>query len=247
MQRSGKRGKFRTPYSSAPAGYSRARAQRRGAYRARQRRPFRVGYDRTGGFYGRFSGANAERKFFNTAVDDAVVAATMTINNLTVVPEGNGESARIGRKITIRSIHVKGMCKLAAAAGASSTSDQVTCMLVQDTQTNGAPFVATDLIDADVFDEFRNLANSRRFKILHKSVFSMNAGGAAPSGAALVFSEFQRKLNVNVRCNIPIEYDNTASDGSIGTVRTNNVYWVTQAESGVSGIAANARIRYTDV
>ncbi len=75
-------------FRSAPAGYSRAAAQRRGRRRASYR-PFRPGFDRTGGFYGRFAGPGGEKKFFDTDVDDAVVSGSMTINNLTVVPEGN--------------------------------------------------------------------------------------------------------------------------------------------------------------
>lgn len=204
------------------------------------------GFVRTGGFYGRYSGAAAEKKFFDTNINDTDVAATMTINNLTIVPEGNGESDRIGRKICVKKIHIKGVLKLDPATAAASTADYVICQIVQDTQTNGAAFVATDLIETDEFKQFRNLANSTRFKVLWKKVYTLRASGAAPSGAALVFGEDVRSLNANVNCSVDIEYDNSATTGAIGTVRTNNLYWVTQSSDGTCGITANARIRYTD-
>lgn len=225
---------------------SRARYARGQKRRGRYTRKFVPGISRTGGYYGRYSGGAGEKKFFDTSVNDAVVAANMTITNLTVIAEGNGESGRIGRKILLKNIHVKGSLKMAAATAGASTSDQVTCMLVQDTQTNGEQFGVTDLLDTDEFKSFRNLSNSTRFKVLYKKIFSLKSSGAAPSGAALIFGEDLRQLNVNKTVNIPIEYDNTASDGTIATVKTNNVYWVVQSSDGICGITANVRLRYTD-
>ncbi len=190
--------------------------------------------------------SSGEMKFFDTRVDDAVVSATMTISNLCIIPEGNGESARIGRKITIKKIHVKGALTLPAATGSANTSDKVICMLVQDKQTNGAIFLPANFVDTDVFDSFRNLAESSRFRVLYKKVFTVNAGGAAASGAAFTFSENVRSINCNVNCTVPIEYNNTADDGTIATVRSNNLYWVTQSSAGITAIVANVRVRYTD-
>ncbi len=233
----------RSNYGRVPRGYSRARAQRAG----RRMRQFRVGYDRTGGYYGRFAGANAERKFFDTDVDDAVTAATMVVNNLTVIPEGNGESARIGRKIVIKSIHVKGHLTLPATTASNATSDNVCMMLVQDTQTNGTAMVAADLLDTDVIESFNNLANSGRFKILYKKWVAIACGGGGvATGAAYIFAEATRQIVVNKRCNIPIEYDNSATTGVITSVRSNNLYWLTQSQSGLCAIVANVRVRYTD-
>ncbi len=191
--------------------------------------------------------STGELKFFDTDVDDATVAAGMNIQNLCIVPEGNGESARIGRKMTIKKIHVKGSIELFAASTFTTSSDTVICMLVQDTQTNGAAFVATDLIDTDIFKSFRNLANSKRFNVLYSRTFALKVSGGAPSGAALIRGEDRRTLSVNVNVNIPIEYDNSATTGVITSVRTNNVYWVTQSASAACAIIADARIRYTDV
>ncbi len=210
------------------------------------RRMFVPGRDRTSGFYGRYAGKGAEHKFFNTTVSSTPITAAMIIQNLTVIPEGNGESDRIGRKVTIRSVHIKGQMTLIAATALTGTSEKVFAYLVQDKQTNGAVFAATDLLDTDSVISFRNLANTSRFKILLKKTYVFKAGGAAPTGAAFGFSQHTVDININKTCNIVMEYDNSATTGAIGTVRSNNLYWVTQAAGATVNSVIIARVRYSD-
>ncbi len=209
-------------------------------------RAFVPGRDRTGGYYGRFSGPGGEMKFKDTDVSDAVVTATMVINQILVIAQGNTESERIGRKLTIKKIHVKGQVKLASQTAANATANTVIMMLVQDTQTNGAAFTATDLVETDDYKSFRNLAQSSRFKILYKKTITLNAQGGVATGAAYAFGEPVRAINCNVNCSVPIEYDNSLDTGVIATVRSNNIYWVTQASAGTASIDANCRVRYSD-
>lgn len=202
------------------------------------------GYYRKSGYYGRFAGRSGEQKFFDTSVDDSPIPVALTATNLTVVPEGNGESDRIGRKITIKKIYWKYQFVLPTTATAADTSDIVRLMLVQDTQTNGAQFVATDLLDSDVYDSFRNLANSSRFRVLMSKDIPVSTMAGVGSTAA--FGE-NRKWQAGAKfCSIPIEYDNSANTGAITTVRTNNLYWVTQSVSGLCQAVGTVRIRYTD-
>ncbi len=187
-----------------------------------------------------------ELKFFDTSINDAVISGTMTINNLTIVPEGTGESERIGRKFHIHRISILYGLQLPAATDASKTTDTVRCMLVQDRQTNGAQFVATDLIDSDVLNSFNNLANKNRFKVLYKQEYTLKAGGAAPSGASFIFSEDRAYLRFTLNVSIQIEYDNSLTTGVIATVKSNNIYWVTQSNTGICEGIGLARIRFTD-
>ncbi len=251
MQRSGKRGKYRTPYSSAPAGYSRARAQRRGAYKARQRRQFRVGYDRTGGFYGRYSGGNAEMKFHDLDIDDAVVAANGNIaeDSCLTIAEGNGESNRIGRKITVKKINWRYDVRLSSTTTATSTSDTVRVVLYLDKQCNGATaVVATDagIFANDNYQSFKNLANSGRFKILMDRTHAIQCQSAGGNTATNTWGEAVISQQFYKTCNIPIEYDNSATDGTISTMRSNNIGVLLFSETGVAKFASSMRIRYSD-
>ncbi len=192
--------------------------------------------------------SSGEKKFFDTDVADATITAAMTINNLTIIPEGNGESDRVGRKITVTDIYWKYIIRLVGATAVINTSDIVKLMLVQDTQTNGAQFVAANLLDTDTWESFRNLSNGKRFNVL----FSENVPVAAHSGSGrgttdtLAFGE-DRKYSVGSRkCNIPIEYDNSATSGVITSVRSNNLYWVTQSLDGITVGVGTVRLRYTD-
>jgi hypothetical protein len=212
-----------------------------------RKKTFRKGYDRTGGYYGRFRRGSPEKKFHDVDVDDATISAAMTINNLTVIPEGNGESERIGRKITITNIYWRYALELNSKTAIADTSDIVKVMLVQDTQTNGAQFAATDLLETDEWKSFRNLANSKRFRVLYSESFAMQIQGATPTGAAYATGEDVKIVEGSRKCNITIEYDNSASTGAIATVKSNNLYWVTQSRKGVTPGHGNIRLRYTDL
>lgn len=215
--------------------------------RAARGRRFVPGRDRTGGFYGRFSGSLAEQKFLDTNVIDATLAANMVHFNLCVIPQDNTESGRIGRKVTIKSIAFHGVLTLDAAVTSANTSNNIRMMLVQDKQTNGAEFAATDLLDTNAILSFNNLANSGRFRILHSDWIDLNTDGGVELGVLPSWGTKSIWVNFYKKCNIPIEYDNTAVDGSIGTVRTNSLWMIFQTidaeRVGVSGIA---RVRYTD-
>ncbi len=210
------------------------------------RRLFVPGWDRRGGFYGRYSGTNPEQKFVDTGIEKGTITTAMIIDGLCLIPEGNGESERVGRKVTVKSIHVTGTITLKPSTVAASSSASVICMLVQDKQTNGNAFTALDLVETDTHDTFRNLANSSRFKVLAKKIFNFSAHGGAPTGAAFAFGEVIRRVTFNKNVNIPIEYDNSATTGATTTIRSNNIYWVTQASSSLCESDLVARLRYAD-
>ncbi len=207
--------------------------------------PRQRGYLRRGGFYGRFANGG-EMKFFDTDVTDASITLAQTINNLTIIPQNNTESGRVGRKIVIKKIHGKGFLILNAATVAANTSVTVKFMLVQDMQTNGAVYTGTDLLETDNIEAFRNLANSTRFKVLWSKTVNMAADGAAASGAAFVFGQHERWIVMNKSCYIPMEYDNSVTTGAIASVRSNNIYWVTQSSSQVAKFTGTVRLRYSD-
>ncbi len=250
MQRSGKRGKFRTPYSNPPAGYSRARAQRRGGRIARRRRQFRPGYDRTSGFYGRYAGSGTEFKFFDVDVDDAAIAVAGTIAASTVltIAEGNGESNRVGRKVTVRNIGWRFQVKLTAAAAGSAASDSVRVILYLDKQTNGSAATATMILESDDYQSFNNLANKGRFRVLMDRTYDVNASSGSGRGTTDTMSFGDVVVNDTFfkKCNIPIEYDNSASDGSLGSMRSNNIGVLLLSKDGHCGFESKMRFRYSD-
>lgn len=188
-----------------------------------------------------------EKKFLDTALADGTMASTMTFYNLAVVPQGDTESQRVGRRITIKAIHIRGSLTLLGATDVTNTSCQVRMRLIVDQQTNGAQFTSTDLLETDAINSFANLANRERFIVLKDQTYTLSAGGAAATGAAYAFSETIRNLECHKFTNFPIEYDNSATTGAISTVRSNSLWVVFQCSTAeIVALSATARIRYTD-
>lgn len=199
-------------------------------------------------YSGRFAGPSGELKFHDVDLNSGLlgILSPMTIQHLTIIPIGNGESQRIGRKISIRSIRVQGTLELRAHTLIGLTTGQVVVRLVQDTQTNGTQFSATDLLDTDQFQSFRKLSETSRFKILYEKTFNLSAGGATEVAGALETTKYSRPVNVAVKVKIPMEYSSLVDTGEVGSVRSNNVYWTTQASHASCTITARARLRYSD-
>ncbi len=98
-------------------------------------------------------------------------SATVMMNT---VVQGDGESNRDGRKITMKSIYVEGLVKTAKQATQSATDNQtlIFIALVLDTQCNGATINSEDVYvnpgasQVTAAGPLRNLKFTQRFKVL---------------------------------------------------------------------------------
>lgn len=209
------------------------------------RRPFRPGYDRTGGFY-RISNSINESKFLDTALSfnldfTGEVPAT---GQLALIPQGDTESTRDGRIAYITSIQIKGYFVLVpAAAAVAATTAYV--FVVLDTQTNGAAAAVTDVLTGNnLGSSMINLANSQRFKILKKIIYDMNS----PAGVTTAYNNVSMHCNWYKKIKIPMVYSGTA--GAIGEIRSNNLFLLagTNTSSGddLISFAGTCRIRFHD-
>lgn len=219
--------------------------------RTRRIRPAQRGYVRTAGYYGRYQ-RGGELKFFDTDIATAFgsIDANLELVNLNIIVQGNTESNRIGRKITLRRVDCKGILTLPTTATAASTSNVVKLMLVCDKQTNGAAFVAADLLETDDFGSFNNLANSSRFKIIQTKTYSQQsqAGSGRGSTDTLSYGEDVVFFKMGATLNLPIEFDNSATTGVVTSQRSNSLWMVAISTSGHSIMTkAQARVRFTDV
>jgi len=202
------------------------------------------GYIRSGGYYGRFTGPNAELKFFDTALTFSV-DATMEVpatGQLVLIPQGVTESTRVGRKCIIKSIEVKGTIADAPAAAANAASSAYV-WLVLDKQCNGAAAAATDVFTSTAAQTaLINLANSERFVILKKWVWSFNSS----AGVTTAYNNTRREFEYYRRCNIPIEFSSTT--GAITEIKSNNLFLLAGAVGGddTSGVTGICRVRFSD-
>lgn len=220
------------------------RSRRRGML-ARQR-----GYLRTAGFYGRYQGGpNAELKFHDLDIDDAVIASNGVVAQAScnLIAQGVTESTRVGRKCTIKSINWRYNVFSPAAADQADppSGDSVRVILYVDKQCNGATAAVTDILETGDYQSFRNLANVGRFTILMDKMCNVDQQVAQTDGTS-TGSYPRRNYNRTFykKCNIPIEFNSTT--GAITEIRSNNIGVLLVGKNGVAGFESKMRLRFSD-
>lgn len=236
--------------------YANSLASRRTAFKARTSAARgRVvgaarGYLRTGGYYRGASRSTGELKFVDSTLAGTLTATAgailPTTGSLLLIPQDGTESGRVGRKVTLKSIAMRGTVVLPAATGATSTDDVVRIILVQDKQCNGAAMGVTDLLETATADSFNNLSNKSRFRVLFDKKVRVQAQGAVASGAAFTYAEQRVHWEKYIKLNMPIEYDNSATTGATATIRSNNITALVISTDGTALVAWTCRVRYTD-
>ncbi len=206
------------------------------------------GYTQTSGYYGRYSGAGGELKFFDVEVDDAVVAGAGVIQTATgsinVIAQGVTEKTRIGRKCVIKSILWRYNLELLASADVGA-SETVRCIVYLDKQCNGAIATVTGILESTNYQSFNNLANSGRFRILYDRVHALNPTAAAGNGTANDVPSFEMNASFYKKVNIPIEFDSTT--GAITEMRSNNLCIMTVTRVGdLCKLDSKVRLRFSD-
>lgn len=222
-----------------------SKRQRGGASKRYRKRGGR-GYTRTVGYYGRYNASpGSELKFF-----DGIEGANGSDNNgeivqdsLVHIVQGPEEDQRIGRKCTIKSIHMRGQFILSTATNPAIAGDRVRVIVYQDKQTNGATATVANLLQTSDIDSFRNLENSGRFKYLLDKTYTLNAMAASGNGSTDQTFESVRHFKWDKNCNIPIEY--SATTGSMTEIRSNNIgVMMIPHVSNISTFAFHWRVRY---
>jgi len=218
-----------------------------------------AGATRSVGYYGRMSNTGTEQKFLDVQIADASVGATGDIQNsgtLLVIASGAGESQRVGRKVTIRKMMVRGEATLneydGATAADASAANRVRIIFYLDKQCNGAAATAGDILGPGTVNvnSFNELVNKGRFTILKDKIITLNPMALAKDGTNYVRPRVNKSFFFAKKCNIPIEYD-TGGTGAITEIRSNNIGCLLVADSAVAGfpctVTALVRFRYTDI
>ncbi len=223
-------------------------------FSTRRRRPRIVaGFTRVSGLFGR--GLTGELKFFDQDIDDAVIvsAGTVFLNSdteasLIRIAEGNGESGRIGRKITIKSINWRFTVDVPEADGVANpaNSDTVRVILYLDKQTNGSAATILGILETASFQSFNNLSNSKRFRTLMDRTYTLNVKAGGSNGTTSDWAQNRIDDTFFKKVNIPIEYDNSATTGALSTIRSNNIGLLLISGTGTAGFQSKMRLRYSD-
>ncbi len=207
----------------------------------------RSGRYRKAGNYGRYTPPNAEMKFLDQIIDVADVSASGVIasSSICVIPNGTGESERIGRKLTIKKIQAKISLVLPSFSAFTSTTDLIRVILYHDKQCNGTALTNLSTLLANQTDlfSFRKLENSTRFNFIWDKTYALNSM-ISGDGTTTRTGGIQRFFHIFKECNIQIEYDNV--NGTITEQKTNTIGLALITEAGLIDFESHWRIRYTD-
>jgi len=163
---------------------------------------------------------------------------------LNLIPQGTAQSERVGRLVVVKSILFHGILTYAPGAAANA-ADGIFMYVVLDRQANKAVAAVADVFTStDLSVALPNLDNERRFKILKRVFVPFNPG----AGVTTAYNYTVRLLDYYVKCNIPLEFDNSATTGAIGTITSNNIFVIGGSKNSddLIGIQGTHRVRYTD-
>lgn len=199
----------------------------------------------TGSFYLKAKGGSNEIKNFDTALSFNVDATgeVPATGQLCLIPQGTTTSTRIGRKATLKSIHLRG--SLFYAPGASTTGVGIAYIyVVLDKQANGAAAGVTEVLtSATMPGAMINLFNSDRFTILKRIVIPVQA----TAGVATAFGAQHTPIEWYHACSIPIEWN--AAAGAITEITSNNVFLLAGSDGNtddIMSVSGTCRVRFSD-
>lgn len=240
-----------TFWQQVSAAHRRNDARLRGYVRKRQygmsvRRRWTPSRSRTGRYWGgRTSGIRPEVKFFDTTLGSTAIVVAGTVHpSIVLIPQGDTESTRDGRKINIRAIHFSGILHLHTTQSENVAGDLIRLCLVQDKQANKATFAVGDVIGG-AYNAFFNLDNTDRFRILKTNYIDLNVMAAGGNGTAIETVEYHLPFRFSVKGNWPVQY--SAGTGAITEITSNNFSLVSFAAMSNSTVTITytARVRFT--
>lgn len=231
----------RTARAAFASKTSRSRMKRSGGITMRTAT---VAPPRTGGFFG--TSTKRGRMELKTIDSGQVVTnpllTTGTVVLLDGVATGTDFTNRIGRKVNLASVYLRGDISYTATTADGGVAVRV--MIVYDTQTNGAAPVVTDILTASTVTAPNNLNNRDRFKTLMDKVFQL-PGAHFVAAALTVGSPQSKTVKKYKRLNHEVIFGGTAA--TVGSIQTGGLFLVMIADTvGASFMVWDSRVRFED-
>jgi len=175
-----------------------------------------------------------EKKNVDIQVGNALSVGSGVWTNpqiLNLLGNGAGPTARIGRKVTMKSLQMR--------FNAASGNQALRVLICYDKQTNGALPSITDVVtNINDFNALPNLGNNQRFVVLVDQIF------ISISNIQAIAETLYRKINLDS------EYFATATS-TIADMSTGSVFLMVASIQppaiGVTQCTYTSRIRFTDV
>nr|AUH21332.1 hypothetical protein [uncultured bacterium]AUH21338.1 hypothetical protein [uncultured bacterium]AUH21344.1 hypothetical protein [uncultured bacterium]AUH21350.1 hypothetical protein [uncultured bacterium] len=207
------------------------------------------GFTRNVGNYGRYP-KSKELKYHDTDVTiPGIAVAGSIIDTLNGVEQNTTEKTRVGRKIFIKRVQLRGEVSLPGllAAGQTSTHGaRVRVIMYLDKQANGAAATPGVILQTTDINSWRDMEHVDRFRILYDKVHTLNRPTVTEEPAGTFQSPtVVKNFSMGKNCNIEILY--SSPSGDVGNVQSNNIGMLfLSTETLITEFTGTARIRYTD-
>lgn len=212
--------------------------------------------------------AQTEHKYFDTYVSATALTAPTAWTGTEINPategclfaptQGAGINNRIGRKVSVKAIRIKGMIHCAAQADQTATDapSVVRLVLVQDHQPNGTQAQGEDVLAAPgaaaanlVPFSFQNLANLGRFRVLKDKIFTLQNPNAAYDGTNIEQQGIAKPFKWNIKFQKPIVVDFNATNGGTYADLVNCNFTIIGAATSINlapTVTYTCRVMYCD-
>lgn len=201
---------------------------------------------RTGGFYGSYTKrGRAELKVIDVAATAITVTPAASLTLLNGCSAGTDYLNRIGRKIIMKSILIRGTIN--PASGASRPiGDIVRAMVFWDLQANSVAPVLGDILQstADVNSPM-NLTNRDRFKIVQDKFIVMNPD-TYTTGAPTGGNPITRNYKLYKKCNQEVIFSGTGF--TVGNIQTGSLFMLVISQgTSLTTYTLTSRVRFEDM
>lgn len=184
-----------------------------------------------------------EVNFVDTAEATYEMNTTGTIALLATIAQGAAQTQRIGRKIQLKSIQVRGV----AASSTATVQCSGAWMIVYDKRPTGSLPAITDILVSISSNSMTNSVNVGRFQIVARKNYSF-IGNTATAGQQTDKSHYV--VDKFIKINKPVVFK-AAGTGAIGDIEQGALYIVSVGNVAAGTADADAilqfRTRFYDV
>lgn len=187
-------------------------------------------------------GASRETGYVDFAAAAFNASTTGTISLIATVPQGASVNQRVGKKIMLKSIQVRGQ----SISGTTTAVADCAMIIVYDRRPTGALPAITDILDSANSSAFNNDANAGRFQILKRVDYTHTGNSATPATGGEIVD-----MATFLSCKGLMTVYKAAATGAIADIEQGALYCVTVG-SNVAGTTAPVltlgfRTRFVDV
>ncbi len=200
-----------------------------------------------------------ELKFIDRELDGDNMAVAWTnhdpatVDCLSAVATGDGESDRDGRVYYIHSVHVNGRCGFSTqeSVGAPISDPIYRILLVLDKQTNGAQLTPGEVMETGFTEDvhaFRNMGFTQRFWVLKDVMFSMSMNNQTNEGSVNLFANGGRVRlwNMDHVFKIPLKVYCSNTTAVIASIENFSLHIVGFCTTTNTTITYISRVRFTE-